>query len=127
METAYYYVVKGGLDWYGLEVTQHTPTSLLIHEGRVGISDNPLYVENGTVSGGYYFPETEVEYSASDRSIDLLLCHDNQQLYLLVRSQDEKETYDGDSYRLLLSLAVRYSDTNSWIVAAPLRDSYEST
>jgi len=117
-------VQYGFLDWYGFK-PRVGPKFLEISEGRIGRSDNPLtirHVEKAgksrtVVRGGWKSETTRIPITPEVSRVDLVVRGDN--LYFLVRSDDEREIYP-DTYEHLLSLL--WKDEGLWHYATPLRD-----
>lgn len=121
---SFYRVVRGGFDFYGFDVTE-TDNGLLVGEGRIGLTTNPLMIVNDTIDGGWYVPEKEIPLSSEDVVINLLLNKKTNTCIYSVRQNLDDETYDGSTYDSLLVLAARQNEHEPWTVAKPMRLMYE--
>lgn len=109
------HVVQGGFEWVGFSVEDHT-TFLQIGHGRIGRVENPLRIED-EVSGGWYFPPHDLDITPTDSKIDILLDTEENELVVMVRSDDPTEVYT-ERYDLILTLARKVG--NEWTVATPV-------
>jgi hypothetical protein len=112
-------VIDGALDWHGLHVSMEDNT-MIVSEGRIGLSYNPLTIVDDCVGGGWYVKTTQFNIDNIER-VDILMKGDNT--YFLLRSQDMDEIYP-DEYELLLSLAFKSGD--EWFYYRPRRQ-HETT
>ncbi len=116
MITYPYPVIREGGEWFGCTVSIDGDV-ITISEGRIGRAENPLTIEDGIVDGGWFYEGETLAVLDTDTRLDLFLDTENNEVFLNVRSDDPRETYDGDKYTLLIPLAQRYDD--EWHVATP--------
>ena len=121
---AEYQTVHDGFNWYGLEVEEQE-NNLVVCEGRIGLSDNPIIVTDNIVSGGWYVPYRVLNIKDDEMSVDILLDRETETCVFMVRHNTGGECYNDTTHLLLLSLAYRQSLTDPWLIATPLRGEYD--
>lgn len=104
-------VIDQGLDWSGFSVSLDG-TTLIVGEGIVGDSTNPL------PDGGWKYTGSRVELQPEDATIEVILYHD--EVCLLVRSSDPQEIFP-EELRVLFLLA--WKEDKGWVYHYPERDS----
>ena len=124
IESAPYFVIKNGLDWYGLNVTEQD-TTFHITEGRIGLSDNPVQITKEGIEGGWYVAPKSLVLRSTDRSVDLILDKTKDKVLFIIRSNTNDECYSEVTHRFILSFAYRQSEADPWLIAEPLRTYYE--
>jgi hypothetical protein len=107
--------IEGGFEWIGLNVEYIDQDRLHVSEGLIGQHEHPITVTDDEADGGWYYKGTELAIHPTDCRIDVVVYKDA--VWLMVRSDDPKETYDENDITILFTLAWRDSPTDEWFVA----------
>ena len=115
-------VQEDALDWVGF-VPSLDDSLLIVTEGRIGRTDNPLIYIDQAVDGGWYLESQEIDLRSDDARIDIMLDTYENDIFFLVRTDDPSETHT-QRYELLIRYGWRERD--DWYVSVPRSSSWKS-